>query len=91
MTLLPLLFASAGAPAGSDVSQKPHVGGIDLVADSVIEVSALAGAEEHQGKRRLPTTGTSDVPFAARGAGKATDVLAQVRETGTALKGIPRG
>ena len=67
--LLALVFASAGTSARPDVSPKPHVGGIDLAVDSVIGVNALASAEEHRGKRCLPTTATSDVPLAARGAG----------------------
>ena len=73
VALLPLVFASANASARADVSPKPHVGGIDLAVASAIEVNALARAEEHRGKRCLPTTSTPDVPVAARGAIRCQD------------------
>ena len=73
MTLLTLLFGSAGATAGSDVSQKHHVWGIDLAVASAVEVNALASPEEHRGKRCFATTATSDVPHAARGAKTPTN------------------
>ena len=72
MALLALVFASAGASARADVIPKPHVGGIDLAVASVIGVNELASAEEHRGKRCFATTGTSDVPLAARGAARTT-------------------
>lgn len=70
MTLLTLVFASAGASARADVSPKPHLGAIDLAAAICIEASGLASAEEHLGNPRLSTADTSDVPHAAGGAPK---------------------
>lgn len=74
MTLLALVFASAGASARTDVDTKPHVEAIDVVAATCIEVHGLASAEEHQGILRLATTETSDVPDAARGGAEALKV-----------------
>ena len=70
MTLLALVFASAGATAGADLTPKTHVGAIDLVVAISIEASGLASAEERRGNWDAVTTGTSDVPPAARGAGR---------------------
>ena len=75
MTLLALVFASAGASARTDVDAKPHVGAIDVAAAICIEVHGLASAEEHQGILRLATTETSDVPDAARGGATAAQLL----------------
>lgn len=66
MTLLALLFASAGASARTDVDAKPHVGAIDVAAAICIEVHGLASEEERPGNWRLATAVTSDVPDAAR-------------------------
>ncbi len=68
MTLLALVFASAGASARADVSPKPHVGTIDVTAAICIEAHGLASAEGHQGNWDAAPTGTSDVPHAAKGA-----------------------
>jgi hypothetical protein len=72
MTLLALVFASAGASARTDVDAKPHVGAIDVVAAICIEAHGFASAGGHQENRASATTGTSDVPDAARVGPKAT-------------------
>lgn len=48
MTLLALVFASAGASAGTDVGAKPDVGAIDVVVATGTEVHDLASAGGHQ-------------------------------------------
>lgn len=78
MTLLTLVFASAGASARSDVSPKPHVGGIDLAATICIEASRLASAEERRGNWDAATTDTSDVPHAARAGGETVSLFRAV-------------
>ena len=75
MTLLALVFASAGATAGADLTPKTHVGAIDLVVAISIEASGLASAEERRGNWDAVTTGTSDVPPAARGGGTVGNLL----------------
>ncbi len=73
MTLLTLVFASAGASAQADVSLKPHVGAIDMVAATCIEAHGLASAEGHQENWDAVTTGVSDVPHGRKGGTEATD------------------
>jgi hypothetical protein len=77
MTLLALVFASAGASARTDVSPKPHVRAIDLVAAICIEASGLASAGGHQENWVPVTTETSDVPDAARGAASGASSAVQ--------------
>ena len=67
MTLLALVFASAGASAAPDVSPKSHVGVSDLASLLCLGVSGLVSAGEHQRNRDVTTMDTSDVPHAARG------------------------
>ncbi len=90
MTLLALVFASAGASARTDVGPKPHVGAIDVAAAICIEVRGLASAEGHQGNWDAATTGTSDVPDAARGGGKR-NLLAPHPEAAGPHTSIKRG
>jgi hypothetical protein len=94
MTLLALVFASAGASARTDVDAKPHVGAINAVAPSCIEVHDAASAGVHQENWVPVTTETSDVPDATKGIGNAVDDVVRastpVGRRGAPLT-VPRG
>jgi len=64
-----LAFAAGTASAASSVPAKPHQGTSEFSAALNVCAFAVATAQVHTGNRCLSTTGTSDVPDAARGAG----------------------
>lgn len=69
--IIALAFVAGTASAASSAPAKPHQGTSEFSAALNVCANALTTIEAHSGKARLPTTETSDVPDAARGAGPA--------------------
>lgn len=65
--LVALLCAAGTASAASSAPAKPHQGTSEFSAALNVCAFALATVEAHTGNTPVATTGTSDVPHAARG------------------------
>lgn len=67
LCVVAMLLVTTGASAASSAPAKPHQGTFEFFAALNVYSNPLATVEAHTGNSHLATTGTSDVPDAARG------------------------